>query len=281
MILQNEIKQKATAWKVPPDTVDKDYVLGHFLALFSKQFKSQLVFKGGTCLRKCYFPNYRFSEDLDFTAVDEDFVLEKSELRAIADKLKNKVRILLNIGEIKIMQHQDEPKGYQVKLKYWGANHSINTPPPSPQRWMTNIKLEISTDEKILTEVEEKEIIHQYSDELLHSKVNCYSLDEVVAEKLRVLKQRSYTAPRDIYDLYNLTKDFSEKDWKSIKPLFEQKMKAKGLEIESSSELVSEENLQHISKAWDGSIKHQLVLDYAPKKEEIINSVVKNIKQHL
>ena len=23
---------------------------------------------GGTCLRKCYFPDYRFSEDLDFTA---------------------------------------------------------------------------------------------------------------------------------------------------------------------------------------------------------------------
>ncbi|MBW6474015.1 MAG: nucleotidyl transferase AbiEii/AbiGii toxin family protein [Anaerolineaceae bacterium] len=28
-----------------------------------------LVFKGGTCLRKCYFPDYRFSENLDFTAI--------------------------------------------------------------------------------------------------------------------------------------------------------------------------------------------------------------------
>jgi predicted nucleotidyltransferase component of viral defense system len=34
-----------------------------------------LIFKGGTCLRKCYFPNYRFSEDLDFTSTDATFEL--------------------------------------------------------------------------------------------------------------------------------------------------------------------------------------------------------------
>ena len=28
------------------------------------------IFKGGTCLRKCYYETYRFSEDLDFTVVD-------------------------------------------------------------------------------------------------------------------------------------------------------------------------------------------------------------------
>ena len=27
-------------------------------------------FKGGTCLKKCYFETYRFSEDLDFTLRD-------------------------------------------------------------------------------------------------------------------------------------------------------------------------------------------------------------------
>jgi predicted nucleotidyltransferase component of viral defense system len=28
------------------------------------------VFKGGTCLRKCYYETFRFSEDLDFTIID-------------------------------------------------------------------------------------------------------------------------------------------------------------------------------------------------------------------
>jgi len=30
------------------------------------------VFKGGTCLKKCYFETYRFSEDLDFTLRNEE-----------------------------------------------------------------------------------------------------------------------------------------------------------------------------------------------------------------
>ena len=34
------------------------------------------LFKGGTCLKKCYFETYRFSEDLDFTLVDASQVNE-------------------------------------------------------------------------------------------------------------------------------------------------------------------------------------------------------------
>lgn len=30
------------------------------------------IFKGGTCLKKCYFETYRFSEDLDFTVRNEE-----------------------------------------------------------------------------------------------------------------------------------------------------------------------------------------------------------------
>jgi predicted nucleotidyltransferase component of viral defense system len=108
-----------------------------------------------------------------------------------------------------------------------------------------------------------------------------YSIDEIVAEKLRALKQRSYTAPRDIYDLFYLTNKFNAEDWERIKPLFKQKMEAKGINIKTIKELVSEENLQHISKAWDGSLKHQLLQDYTPPKDEIIQLVVDRIKRNL
>jgi hypothetical protein len=33
------------------------------------QLRNALVFKGGTALKKCYFGNYRFSEDLDFSCM--------------------------------------------------------------------------------------------------------------------------------------------------------------------------------------------------------------------
>ncbi len=34
-------------------------------------FRDALVFKGGTALKRCYFGDYRFSEDLDFTLADK------------------------------------------------------------------------------------------------------------------------------------------------------------------------------------------------------------------
>ncbi|CAN5145726.1 hypothetical protein BH20BAC1_BH20BAC1_03460 [soil metagenome] len=42
------------------------------------------VFKGGTCLRKCYFPDYRFSEDLDFTLIDKSFKIDKLFFEKVA-----------------------------------------------------------------------------------------------------------------------------------------------------------------------------------------------------
>ncbi len=55
-----------------PSIVEKDYVLGWVLDGISnhREISSKWVFKGGTCLKKCYFETYRFSEDLDFTIID-------------------------------------------------------------------------------------------------------------------------------------------------------------------------------------------------------------------
>lgn len=121
MILQKEIIERSKEWKVPPDTVDKDYVLGHFLSVFFETYKDDLIFKGGTCLRKCYIKNYRFSEDLDFTAREKDFVLEKEKLEGIAKTTTDRTGILFSVGEIFRLVFNDEPKGFQVSIKYWGA----------------------------------------------------------------------------------------------------------------------------------------------------------------
>src|SRR5699024_5561836 len=145
-------------WKVPPDTVDKDYVLGHFLSVFTQFYENQLVFKGGTCLRKCYFEDYRFSEDLDFTAKTSSFQLNKKDLKEIGNLLNAKTRIQFHIQEIKRLKSNNVPKGFQVEIKYWGANHSKNQRPLPPGRWRTKIKLEISTDELIILAPEEKTI---------------------------------------------------------------------------------------------------------------------------
>ena len=51
--------------------IEKDYVLGWLLwGIGSDPVLGQKwIFKGGTCLKKCYIETYRFSEDLDFTVL--------------------------------------------------------------------------------------------------------------------------------------------------------------------------------------------------------------------
>lgn len=251
MILKKEITDKSVEWKVPPDTVDKDWVLGHFLSAFYSidEHKEKLVFKGGTALRKCYFPNYRFSEDLDFTSLTTNYKLTRKILNAVIKIAEDNSGILFHIQEITKLTYKDKLAGYQAKLKYWGANHSKNQEPPSPERWMTNIKVEITLYDKMVFEPELREITHPYSDSLLESstEIFCYSLKEVIAEKIRALVQRSYTVPRDYYDIFNLEKSFTKEDWKEIKKAFLTKMEFKGLEYKNVEQLINSKSIKIIS----------------------------------
>jgi predicted nucleotidyltransferase component of viral defense system len=88
-------------------------VLGWILAGINthEDISESWVFKGGTCLKKCYFETYRFSEDLDFTLRDEShidqeflretledvgaWVSEQSGLNIPADQLRNCYEITL------------------------------------------------------------------------------------------------------------------------------------------------------------------------------------------
>lgn len=56
---------------VPYWILEKDYVLGYLLYGMAQvgALRETLVLKGRTALRKFYFAEYRFSEDLDFSAV--------------------------------------------------------------------------------------------------------------------------------------------------------------------------------------------------------------------
>jgi uncharacterized protein len=54
--------------RIREDVLERDYCLAWFLsALSGSDLKPALAFKGGTALKRCYFADYRFSEDLDFT----------------------------------------------------------------------------------------------------------------------------------------------------------------------------------------------------------------------
>ncbi len=72
MIKPGEIQKNATLYGVRDAQIEKDYVLSWMLKGISQHpdLSKEIVFKGGTVLKKIYFENYRFSEDLDFTLIN-------------------------------------------------------------------------------------------------------------------------------------------------------------------------------------------------------------------
>jgi len=73
MISRREVDELRSEWSLAVDVIEKDYVLGWLLAGIAHHPALSLtwVFKGGTCLRMCYYETYRFSEDLDFTIIND------------------------------------------------------------------------------------------------------------------------------------------------------------------------------------------------------------------
>jgi len=65
MIPEIEFKDNARKFKVPVSSIERDYAQSWLLAHLPK-----MAFKGGTGIRKAYIDNYRFSDDLDFTLLD-------------------------------------------------------------------------------------------------------------------------------------------------------------------------------------------------------------------
>ena len=58
--------------RIPEAVLERDYCLAWFLVgLARAPLRERLAFKGRTAIKRCYFGDYRFSEDLDFTLTEE------------------------------------------------------------------------------------------------------------------------------------------------------------------------------------------------------------------
>ncbi len=191
MIRPGEIQQIAGKLGIRDTQIEKDYVIGWVLKGISNNgnLKENLIFKGGTSLRKLYFPEYRLSEDLDFTFKSNDFNGNKlkKHFNEMIEWVRNESRINLNI------QNEDETfnnfyLGYTGPLGGKGANK--------------NIKVDIADDEILCNNPDEMMVKNEYTDLNDEFNVFGYSIAEIISEKMRSLIQR--TMPRDLYDIWYL-----------------------------------------------------------------------------
>ncbi len=156
-----------------------------------------------------------------------------------------------------------------------GANHSINQPPPTPLRWTSSIKIEVILFEQMVFPIEEREVYHPYSDGLSKKPLTipCYSIHEVLAEKLRALIQRSYTAPRDFFDIWYLSQHVPNIDWKTVAEAFHKKMRFKNLTFQGIDQIINEENDRRLRAAWKNSLGHQIPEKSTVAYETVTSSI--------
>jgi len=262
MIIQKELYQISKRLKIQPSVLDKDWILGHFLnAMFSFDIvKNMFVFKGGTSLKKCYFHDYRFSEDLDFTLIDDTVKIDETLFEAIIAKAQNTSNAGLYLKGIKQQIYNDKPQGYEVTVLFWGADHKPNQVMLPVERWQTKIKIDISFSEKILLAPLKKKIFHPYSDsKILKNMVSVYPINEIVSEKLRALLQRN--RPRDIYDLYFLSKKIERNQYIAIHKLLIRKANDKNITNFEFNDFINAVKARKNKRAWESSLGHHLAIN--------------------
>ncbi len=66
------VRALAGRYCVPYGTVEKDYALTSLLSKIAEFPKlGSMVFKGGTSIKKLHYEDFRFSEDLDFSCLED------------------------------------------------------------------------------------------------------------------------------------------------------------------------------------------------------------------
>lgn len=257
MIKKDELLKVQKATGLPLSTIEKDYVLSLLLWSITrnKHIGNQWVFKGGTCLKKCYFGEYRFSEDLDYTVLPNTSVAEshiRQELSACFDQLFDNFGLRIDLNNLEITPFSDKNDQFiQVKIPFRGPLMPVGSWP--------RIKLDISQEEKVVDNPTFLPLIHRYSDSSnCKTTVMCYSLYEIFAEKMRALVQR--TRPRDLYDVIHLGELFEMKhlDKTIFHDIAVKKFNIKGLKYPHSLLDISPEAMAEAEADWEPMLAHQV-----------------------
>lgn len=230
MISEANVKSMARHQGVDPAVIDRDHALGVVLAALAPELTDAAwVFKGGTCLRKCHFGDYRFSEDLDFTVLLPLSAPEASRIVGAASERAIGMGVRLLMEEARIDTADDEygRASVEIKIPYRGALRMGSA---------QNVQFHLSSDERMVFAVAPKTLIHPYEDAADESvSLDCYALEEVLSEKLRAVGgQRRHAIARDVYDVAQLVRRGA--DTSAALSAVPAKAVAKGVDVKDAGE---------------------------------------------
>ena len=242
MISRSELQRLANREKVALGTLEKDYVLTEVLKSLSRVtlLGQLLVFKGGTALRKVYFADWRYSEDLDFTVKHD---IKEEELSLLLDEWYLQVEQTAQIRLTTKMLHK--PNGYaRVRAQFIG-----------PLAYPGMIFMDLSFDEPLCLDPEKRAIL---SEPFLSEgqKVLAYPLEELLAEKIRSLSERGKS--RDYYDVWRLLKEKSSKlDFEVLGDVLAKKLRHKHIVFTSVNDFLPKD-INKLNQYWGSELKQQI-----------------------
>jgi predicted nucleotidyltransferase component of viral defense system len=196
-LLSNRLA-RAGGRRIPEAVLERDYCLVWFLVgLARTPLRELLVFKGGTALKRCYFGDYRFSEDLDFTLTgDVPFETIRNELEPIFKEVRRASGIVFRFDR---QDRQSHANSHTFYLAYEG---------PLPAGGPSQIKVDITIHEKLVCPIANVPVVRgydEYEDLPDDAELRAYSLEEIAVEKVAALGDRARNEPRDLYDIWYLT----------------------------------------------------------------------------
>lgn len=164
--------------KYPLQIAEKDYFLAMAVQLiYNSSLQQKLIFKGGTAIHHCYLPQYRFSEDLDFTSTDPNISLDE-----IATSLESDGTFRVN---------KSFQSDFTIKIERLQYQGLLGQP--------GNIKVEIDHHQNVVLPGISTEYQNVWK---INASPAVLDQREICAEKIRAVSQRARY--RDFYDLYFL-----------------------------------------------------------------------------
>lgn len=260
MISYFQIQRLASQKEVSEDIIEKDYFMELILYYLSDDnfFNERVIFRGGTALKKIYFSDYRYSEDLDFLIEDKE---------KLSDYSKRFGRILIKISSDFPFKPKKTSRLNNDRLQIFISYDVV-----SDIRVIKELKLDILKD-VFIPSFRKKKIIFTYQDfKEKDCKLNTYILESVAADKISRILDVDKEA-RDIYDLWyllNLDLDISK-----IKGALRKRF---GYELYSPN-LLKEINSEAYKQSWKIRLNRQV--KGLPPYELVIDQLEKLIKNKL
>lgn len=258
MITADALRRISRRQRLSAGMVEKDYAISWFLKenYENDLLKEAIIFKGGTALKKIYFPEtWRLSHDLDFTALGN---LNPEE---IADGFKQVFSVAkLNSGIVFSL------KSFHIT----GGSIIASLQFKGPLVQKNRIRTDITRSEKLILDPEWRLVKTIYPD-LPEFKVKVYSLKEILIEKLRSIIQRGKS--RDYYDVWLLLKE-NQFDMKEMRDLLIKKCQIN--EIDYKSELIfNDKRLRAAKRYWERALSE--LTKELPKFDNVVSELKKKL----